>query len=114
MIDTSRAKLLSEKYTLSLLFQLRAVDLPEPEQETRFHPVRRWRFDLAYPAQKVAVEIEGGSWQNGRHTRGKGYETDCEKYSEAAVLGWKVIRCTPAMVEDGRAVDLITRALKGA
>ena len=82
------------------------------EREYRFMPPRRWRFDFAWPAGKrLAVEVDGATWINGRHTRGKGYEKDCEKFAEAAILGWRVIRVTPAMVKDGRAIDYITRAL---
>lgn len=63
--------------------------------EYRFHPKRRWRFDLAIPEHKIAIEIEGGAWSNGRHTRGKGFIKDMEKYNAATVLGWKVLRYTP-------------------
>jgi very-short-patch-repair endonuclease len=84
--------------------------LPNPEVEHRFAPPRRWRFDMAWPDRMLALEIDGGSWSGGRHTTGKGFEADCEKYSEAAVLGWRVLRVTPRMVEDGRAVLLLARA----
>jgi len=60
---------------------------------------RRWRFDFAWPDWKLAVEIEGGVFAHGRHTRGKGYEADCEKYNAAAVLGWTVLRYTPDMLQ---------------
>jgi len=63
-------------------------------QEYRFHPTRRWRFDFAFPKQKVAVEVEGGAYTRGRHTRGSGFTADCEKYSHAAAMGWKVLRFT--------------------
>lgn len=74
------------------------------EREYRFHPSRRWRFDFAIPEHMVAIEIEGGTWARGRHTRGDGYEKDCEKYNTAAFLGWRVFRFTTGMVEDGRAI----------
>ncbi len=63
--------------------------------EHRFHSIRRWRFDFAHLKHKVAIEIEGGIWTKGRHTRGKGYLKDCEKYNEAQILGWKVLRYAP-------------------
>ncbi|WP_139121780.1 PDDEXK family nuclease [Piscirickettsia litoralis] len=69
------------------------------EQEYRFHPKRRWRFDFAMPVYKLAVEVEGGAYSQGRHTRGKGFEADCEKYNAAAELGWRVLRYTPQQVE---------------
>lgn len=96
---------------LALLWQCKAAQLPEPVSEYRFHPERRWRFDLAWPAHKVAVEVEGGSWTQGRHTRGLGFELDLIKYAEAALLSWIVLRVTPGMVSDGRALSLVERAI---
>ena len=88
-----------------------AAGLPEPVPEFRFAPPRKWRFDYAWPPEKVALEIEGGVWTQGRHTRGSGYIKDIEKYSEAAVRGWKVIRVTPdTLLTDGLA--LVTAALE--
>ncbi len=46
----------------------------------------------------VAVEIEGGIWTGGRHTRGKGYQGDMEKYNAAQLYGWKVLRYTPDQI----------------
>lgn len=84
-------------------------------REFYFHPHRNWRFDLAYPQRLVAVEIEGraGRYSGGvdHHTSWEGFENDCCKYSEAAVLGWTVLRCTLDMMDDGRMVDLVGRAL---
>jgi hypothetical protein len=55
----------------------------------------------------LAAEIEGATWTQGRHTRGKGFEEDCTKYNEAALLGWNVLRFTTEMVQDGRAFGTI-------
>ena len=93
-------------------FQIKAAGLPEPEREYRFHPVRRWRFDFAWRQQMVAVEIEGGIWNSrGRHVRGRGFTADCEKYAEAALLGWTVMRFTGQQIESGYALDCVERAL---
>ena len=80
--------------------------------EFSFHPERRWRFDYAFPDKMVALEIEGGTWAKSRHTTGKGYREDCIKYSEAAILGWVVIRATTDMVKDGTVYLLLDKALK--
>jgi len=85
--------------------------LPQPEREFRFHPVRRWRFDFAWPALRLAVEIEGGAWVRGRHTRGPGFSGDCEKYNAATLGGWKILRFTPDAIRDGRALGVIREAL---
>jgi len=82
------------------------------ERELKFHPTRKWRFDYAWPSYRVALEVEGAVWTGGRHTRGKGFLGDMEKYNEATLLGWKVYRCTPDQVKSGAAFDLITRALE--
>lgn len=80
---------------------------PEPLEEYRFAaPQRRWRFDFAWPACLVAVEIEGGQWSGGRHTRGKGFAADCEKYNAASLAGWRVLRYTTADIR-GRLADVV-------
>lgn len=95
----------------AFVFQVKALGLIWPEREYRFAPPRRWRFDLAWPELKLAVEVEGGTFVSGRHSRGKGYEADCEKYAEALIAGWRVLRVTPHMIEDGRAVGFLERLL---
>lgn len=74
----------------------RSENLPEPEPEFRFHPVRKWRFDFAWPVQMVALEVEGGIWmRKGAHNTGKAILRDIEKYNTATIMGWKVLRTIP-------------------
>ena len=94
-----------------LALQLRASKICGWQREFRFHPTRRWRLDFAFPIQKLGIEIEGGSWSGGRHTRGAGFEADCCKYNALALAGWRVLRFTPAMVKSGRALNDIQQAL---
>ena len=86
--------------TLEKKFALywRAIRGPQLVAEHRFHPTRKWRFDFAHPASKVAIEVEGGTWGRGRHTRGSGYKADCEKYNAAVADGWAVFRITGDMI----------------
>jgi hypothetical protein len=79
------------------------------EYEYKFHPTRKWRFDYAFPHAMVALEIEGGSWINGRHNRGTGFLRDMEKYNEAGLLGWRIFRVTPQQVKNGQAIVLLER-----
>ena len=77
------------------LWSLLAPNQPQPEREYRFAPPRRWRFDCAWPALGVAVEIEGVVFSGkGRHQTAKGLEADCEKYNTATLLGWRLLRFT--------------------
>lgn len=80
----------------------------------RFNPDRRWKSDFRIEGTKILVEVEGGTWSGGRHTRGKGYEKDCEKYSYAASHGWIVLRYTTAQVKSGMALSGVLTALKKA
>jgi len=79
-------------------------DTPRPEREYAFADGRRWRFDFAWPEQRVAVEIEGGLYGTSRHATLTGYSADCEKYNAAAALGWTVLRYTAPMLDDPFAV----------
>lgn len=62
------------------------------EKEYRFHPIRRWRFDFADLDNKIGIECEGGAFINGRHSRGTGMVKDTEKYNQATILGWRLLR----------------------
>lgn len=104
----------------SVVMQCRWLSIPVPEREVTFHPTRKWRFDLAWPAFKVACEVQGGTFIKaadgaaGRHSRGGAQTGDMEKLNEAQLLGWLVIVVDTKMVNhrDGRAVKFIERALR--
>jgi very-short-patch-repair endonuclease len=66
----------------------------EFEREYQAIPGRRFRFDFAIPDLKIAIEYEGGTWNNGGHVRPAHFSSDCQKYSLAAIYGWCVIRVT--------------------
>lgn len=79
------------------------------EQEYKFHPKRKWRADFLITGKKILVEVEGGIWSGGRHTRGKGYLGDMEKYNEAAMMGFTVLRFSTEQVKSGLAVQQIEK-----
>jgi hypothetical protein len=89
------------------------VIIEVPVQEYQFHPKRKWRFDLAFLKNKLAVEIEGGIWIMGRHNRGVGMIKDMEKYNEASYYGWYMARFTPKMVKDGIAMQFLNKYFRG-
>lgn len=66
------------------------------QEEFKFHPERKWRFDWCIEPLKVAFEYEGIYSKQSRHTNQKGYSRDTEKYNAAVALGWKVFRYTAA------------------
>lgn len=80
----------------TFLLACRALGLPEPEREFRFAVPRRFRADFRFG--KVLVEIEGGEWTRGRHTRGRGFTADCIKYNLATLCGWRVLRFSGEMI----------------
>ena len=92
-----------------MAFQLNAARIPF-QREYRFYPPRRFRFDFVIDGLRIALEVEGGAWSGG-HKRGAEADTDCEKQNLAMHEGWKVYRFTPAMVDDGRALATVERAL---
>jgi very-short-patch-repair endonuclease len=67
---------------------------------------------MAYPDMMLAVEVEGGTWINGRHSRGAGMEKDMDKYNTAALDGWTVLRFTGNMIKSGMAIQQIQRAFE--
>ncbi len=82
-----------------LVGMCRQAGLPEPVPEFRFHATRKWRADYAWPLHRVLVEIDGGAWTGGRHTRGAGFIADMEKLNAAALLGFHVLRYTPQQLK---------------
>lgn len=75
--------------------------------EYRFNLERKWRFDYAIPEHMIAIEVEGGVWTGGRHTRGAGFIGDMEKYNSAASLGWTLVRRTPDKLLTEETIRLI-------
>ena len=88
---------------------LKAERIPY-KTEQRFHPVRKWKFDYLI-GEKLAVEVDGSVYSHGRHTRGKGYEADCEKLNEALILGYRVLRFSTGQVKSGMAIATIKRVM---
>ncbi len=70
--------------------------LPAPVCEHRFHPSRKWRFDYAWPAARLALEVQGGIFVQGRHSRGAALLKEWEKLNTAAAYGYRVLFCQPA------------------
>lgn len=109
-LKREKGKQLSQHEEL-LALQLRITKLEQPKREYRFHETRRWRFDFAWPELLFAVEVEGITYEHGRHQRKEGFEGDLEKYQSAMLLGWTVYRTSGAMVKSGSALLTIETML---
>lgn len=96
------------EFEAKLARELRALKI-NFEQEYQFHPKRKWRADFHLGGKKILVEVEGGIWSGGRHTRGKGYIGDMEKYNAAVMMGYQVIRFSTEQVKSGLAVQQIEK-----
>ena len=96
----------------SFEFQLKALNLLGYEREHRFHPTRKWRFDFSFISKKLAIELHGGIYTQGRHTRGAGVEADMIKINTAQEMGWTVLCFSAGMVKSGHAIEQVERMLK--
>jgi very-short-patch-repair endonuclease len=138
-----KMKKYDNKYRDTVFMQLlRNAGLPEPEREFRFHEERMWRFDFAYPAMNIAIEVEGGVFgrpvvcnhckqkvtrtikdKNGKvrtvlvtegsgHNTGAAIKKDAEKYNYAAILGWRVLRFIPDDLHKVETIEMIKEAMQ--
>ena len=109
---SKRPKVKSEKipneFEAKLARELKTLKI-EFEQEFEFHPKRKWRADFHLVGKKILVEVEGGIWSGGRHTRGKGYIGDMEKYNAATMMGFQVLRFSTDQVKSGLAIQQIEK-----
>jgi hypothetical protein len=93
------AAVVSDAYQLVNL--CKADGLPPPIPEYAFAaPARKWRADYCWPVRKVIVEIDGGLFVNGRHSRGAGMLKDFEKLNAATLLGFRVLRYGPQQLAE--------------
>lgn len=86
--------------------QLVASGLTGWETEFRFHPVRLWRLDFAFPAERLAVEVDGGV----HRIKGR-FAGDLEKHNALTLAGWRLLRVDMKWIGSGRALETITAAL---
>jgi very-short-patch-repair endonuclease len=99
---------MSADYTMAVW---RALGVRGAVAEHRFDAVRKWRFDFAWPKHKLAVEVQGGTWSGGRHTRGAALRKEWEKLNAAATAGWRILYTDPQGVATERFAETIQKAL---
>lgn len=114
VLAKEQAKAKREKLELAMAQQLKAAGLTYGLiRQYAFNEARRFRADFAWPHAMLLLEVDGGSWISGAHSRGSGIARDCEKGAHAAIGGYRVIHCTSNQVENGQALAWVAAALAG-
>lgn len=106
--STTRRRLNPE---IEFAFQLTVSDI-NYFREFLFHEGRKWRADFYIPRGHILVEIEGGIYTGGRHVRPVGFQKDVEKYNQATIDGYRVLRGTSSDVVSGRLLEWVKEARK--
>lgn len=87
--------------------------IPLPVRQFEFAKCigRKYRADLAWPDERVLIEVDGGLYNGGRHSNGVGRENDMERDAISCALGWKLMRFSPRHVRSGWALAMTKVAL---
>lgn len=104
------------KYNEQIFKQVcQTMRLPEPVPEFQFCEGRKWRIDFYFEAngRRVALEVEGGVWTGGRHTRGGGFSGDMEKYNALAERHIFLLRCVPSDLMKLKTLNAVKTVLYG-
>lgn len=104
------------KYNEQIFKQVcQTMRLPEPVPEFQFCEGRKWRIDFYFEAngRRVALEVEGGVYTGGRHTRISGFKSDIEKYNELSMAGIFLVRCTPEDLMKLKTLNAVKKTLYG-
>ena len=101
-----------QEHEILMGMNLKELGYGDYEREFKFCPSRKWLFDFAVPRINLAVELEGGIWIQGRHSRGAGYQSDLDKYNTAILLNWTVFRFSVADVLNGQARETLRQYKK--
>ena len=103
-----------KRWERELLYHIKVAGIPEPKTQYKFHPKRLYRSDIAWPAIRFMVEVDGGTWlEKSGHQTGVGYERDRIRDAEAFLQGWIVLRVTPGMIDSGVAIHYIEKLFYG-
>lgn len=115
----ARAASRAEQLLDPVVLLCQAYDLPLPEREVEFHPVRHWRADYLWRAPRVIVEVDGGLFRGGKgggfavggHSSARGILRDMEKANAAQLHGYRVFRVTPQQATDGTLLAILQQVL---
>jgi hypothetical protein len=88
-------------------------DGPGIQKRVKESGLSDWRLDFAWPEQRLAVELNGGTYSGGRHNRGGALHEEYNKLNAATLAGWRVLVFDTKHVSSGQALRDIKRALNG-
>ena len=100
---------LGRDYAHELSFQIKAARLPAPIREFPFaKPQRAFRADLAFPALRLLVEVDGSVHRIKERFRG---DLERDQWIFLNLPTWRKLRVSPRQVRSGEALQLVERAL---
>ena len=94
-------------------FQLDSAGLTGYVREYQAIPGRKFRFDFAFLRERLLVEINGGTFNGGAHSRGVGLNRDYEKGNLAVVNNWRVLSFDTKQVKSGAALEVVEKLIGG-
>lgn len=97
------------------LQRVREAGLPEPVRQSNepwAGSGRKFKADFFWPQFGLVVEVDGGTWNGGRHTRGSGFESDCTKQAIAVANGYAYLRFASRHIQNGDALDFVEAVIR--
>lgn len=82
------------------LWRILAPEAPEPQRQVRFASDREFTLDFAWIPYLVFLEVQGGTFTAGRHSRGTGQRDDATKNNLAVKMGWRPFYATTDMISE--------------
>ena len=74
-------------------------------------PDRAWRSDVAWPRVRVALEIQGGNWNGGRHCRPSAMQAEYDKANGYDCRSWLCFYADWAQMKRPELVDMIAETI---
>lgn len=90
---------------MALVRQLLGAGLPHPVRQ-HWIAAAHARVDLAYPAERIAIELDSFRWHGGR----RAFDSDRSRGNRIVAAGWQLLRATPGMDVGETAARLLRRA----
>lgn len=73
---------------------------------------KRYRADFAHPEAQVTIEIQGGTWNRGRHVQATGYARDARKFNLCQLSEWQVFLLVTETATDAAVLQEIAQHIR--